>query len=83
MLDAKRFAYSGGILWGAVMFVMTLLSVNNGYGTQWLTMMADMYPGYDISMQGSFIGLVYGFIDGFVLVGLFCWIHNKIGKYLK
>lgn len=78
MLNAKNFGLAAGIFWGLSMFVMTLINIYTGYAGQWLSLMADIYPGYEISFLGSVIGLAYGFVDGFVGLFIFAWIYNKL-----
>ncbi len=68
-----------GILWGGCIFLTTLLSVYAGYGTAFLEALPlSIYPGYKITLVGSFVGLVYGFFDGFVCGVIFGWIYNKV-----
>jgi hypothetical protein len=78
MLSAKRLGLAGGILWGLVVFIMTLLNIFIGYGTGWISLLADIYPGYGASYFGSVLGLVYGFFDGFIGLFLLAWLYNKI-----
>lgn len=79
-LDAKRLGLAGGVLWGAVMFFCTLISIQTGYAQGWLVAFCDIYPGYEMSTKGSFIGLVYGFVDGFVGLYILAWLYNKFSK---
>ncbi len=68
-----------GILWGGAIFLTTLLSHYAGYGTAFLEALPrSIYPGYSITLAGSFIGLIYGFIDGFVCGAIAAWIYNKV-----
>lgn len=70
-----------GILWGLTLFAVTLLSVYTGYGEKFLhALPQSMYPGYDISVKGSFFGLIIGFFDGVVFASIFGWIYNKIAE---
>lgn len=78
MLNARKLGLSAGIIWGATMFLMTILSIYTAYGTQWLHLMMDIYPGYTISWEGSIMGLLYGFLDGFVGCFLLGWLYNKL-----
>lgn len=78
MLDPKRLGVAGGILWGAVMFICTLLALFTGYSREFLQLMATVYPGYDISWGGAFIGLLYGFVDAFIGLYILAWLYNKI-----
>lgn len=79
-LDAKRFGLAAGILWGISLFGMTLASLVNGYGRDFLVALTSVYPGYTISCVGSAVGLVYGFLDGFVSTFVLVWIYNQLGK---
>jgi len=76
-LNPKSLGLAGGVLWGVSMFIMTLVSCYTGYGSMFLSLMADVYPGYEVSLFGSLIGLVYGFIDGFIGLFIFGWLYNK------
>jgi hypothetical protein len=78
MLKPKKLGFAGGILGGLIMLIATFLAITNNYGTEWLHMYANTHPGYTISKIGCIVGMVYGFIDGFVLLYLFGWIYNKI-----
>jgi hypothetical protein len=68
-----------GIVWGSALFVTTWLSYFTGYGRLFLEALAvSLYPGYTISPGGSFIGLLYGFLDLFIMGTILGWIYNKI-----
>jgi hypothetical protein len=41
-------------------------------------MAGSIYPGYSISPGGSFLGLIYGFLDGFIAGAVIAWIYNKV-----
>ena len=78
--NVKNFALTGGIIWGSAIFLTTLVSIYTGYATMFLNGIASIYPGYSISLSGSVIGLVYGFLDVSVGVYIFTWIYKKLGK---
>lgn len=68
-----------GLVWGGSLFITTWVSFYTGYGKLFLEALArSIYPGYTISPVGSFLGLLYGFLDGFVSAGLIGLIYNKI-----
>ncbi|MEC4685997.1 MAG: bacteriophage holin [Nitrospirota bacterium] len=70
-----------GVVWGGALFFTTWISYHTGYGRLFLQTLAEsIYPGYSISPVGSFIGLVYGFLDGLVSGFLIGWIYNKIAR---
>ncbi|MCX7792842.1 MAG: bacteriophage holin [Thermodesulfovibrionales bacterium] len=68
-----------GIVWGLSLFITTWLSYYTGYGKLFLEVLAgSIYPGYRISPLGSFLGLIYGFVDGLVSGFLIGIIYNKL-----
>ena len=68
-----------GTVWGGALFFTTWISYRTGYGRLFLQALAEsIYPGYSITPAGSFIGLVYGFLDGLTSGFLIGWIYNKI-----
>ena len=77
-LNAVKLGLAGGILWGLTLFIITWISMYTGYAMFWLTQWMDVYPGFDFSIVGTFIGLVYGFVDGFIGLFLIGWIYNLL-----
>ncbi|MEW6215553.1 MAG: bacteriophage holin [Nitrospirota bacterium] len=70
-----------GIVWGGALFITTWLSYSTGYGKLFLEALAvSLYPGYAISPVGSFVGLLYGFLDLFIMGTILGWVYNKIAK---
>jgi hypothetical protein len=70
-----------GSVWGVSLFITTWISYYTGYGRLFLEVLAQsIYPGYTITPLGSFLGLVYGFADGFVSAALIGYIYNKVVK---
>lgn len=78
--NTKRVALAGGIFWAAALFVTTLVSMYTGFAQVFLDNIASIYPGYSISLGGSVIGLIYGFLDVFIGVYIFAWIYKLLGK---
>jgi len=77
-INSKAFALAGGVLWGVVMFIMTWANLwFDGYGTSFMNGMMSVYPGFIMSPVGSFIGLGYGFVDGFVGLFVLSWLYNR------
>lgn len=64
-----------GVFWGGTLFLWTLISVMTGYSREFLMLLSSVYPGYEITLTGSVIGLVYGSLDGFVTGYVFAWIY--------
>lgn len=70
-----------GIVWGLALFMTTWLSYLTGYGKLFLDVFAgSIYPGYTISPLGSVLGLIYGFLDLFIMGSLVGWIYNRFAK---
>jgi len=70
-----------GSVWGILLFITTWISYYTGYGRLFLEVLAQsIYPGYTITPLGSFLGLLYGFADGFVSAALIGYIYNKVVK---
>ncbi len=68
-----------GIVWGVSLFITTWLSFFTGYAELFLKTLAEsIYPGYSISPVGSFLGLLYGFLDGLISGFFIGWIYNKL-----
>lgn len=78
MINPVKLGVAGGILWALSMFICTILGIYFDYSTDFLNMIAGIYPGYNISWGGAFIGLIYGFIDGFFGLFLLGWLYNKL-----
>lgn len=79
-IEVKRFAIAVGIWWGVALFVVTIVSLANGYAGEFLNIIASIYPGYSVSALGSVIGLVYGFVDGAGAVIILWWIYSLLHK---
>ena len=80
MLKSKTLGLTGGILTGVIVFIVTLISSVTGFTPEILTLFALAIPGYTATITGSIIGLVYGFLEGFIILYLFSWTHNMVSK---
>lgn len=68
-----------GTVWGVSLFITTWVSYFSGYGRLFLEVLAQsIYPGYSISPIGSFLGLIYGFLDGLISGFFIGLIYNKV-----
>ena len=75
------FGLSLGVVWGAAVLVVGLLSHFFEYGTAFVTAMGVMYIGYEPSILGGFIGGLMGFIDAFVVGALIACLYNVFSSY--
>lgn len=80
MLDPKRLSLAGGIVAGIWFFFLTLFAFFTGYGVMGLTVLSDLYPGYTISWGGAFVGLIYGFVEGYIFFCVLARLYNRFGR---
>jgi hypothetical protein len=82
-LDTRGFALSCAILWSGVLLLVALVNLGwNGYGQQFLEVVASFYPGYQAAHSVGQVVLVtvYGFADGVIGGTVFCWLYNRLAK---
>lgn len=80
-LNPSALGIALGLVWGGALFITTWLSYYTGYGKLFLEVLAQsIYPGYTISPAGSLLGLLYGFLDGFVSASLIAVIYNRVNR---
>ena len=79
-LDAIITGATTGLLFGLGFFLVTIFLVLKGgpvVGPH-LGLLGVYLPGYDVTVLGSFIGLVYGLILGFITGVLITVIYNQV-----
>ncbi|MCK4909900.1 MAG: bacteriophage holin [Planctomycetes bacterium] len=76
-LNPMAFGLAAGIFWGVCLFLWTMAAVLFGYAEEPLELFEHIYPWYTVSIKGSFLGLIWGLIDGFVACGIFAWLYNR------
>jgi hypothetical protein len=69
-------ALAGGILWAASVFAATLWIVITGGTGQTMALLGKFYLGYAVTVPGAFVGLVWGFVDGFLAGLILAWLYN-------
>jgi len=79
-LNPKNLGLAGGVLWGVMAFVMSLLATGTGYGAGFVGALGGLYIGYGEGIMGSILGLVYGFLDGFIGLYILGWLYNLFEK---
>lgn len=77
-LNAKAFAVSAGIFCGLALLFITWWMILFEGQTGEITRIGQIYRGYNISISGSFIGLVWGFFDGLIWGYLFAILYNYL-----
>ncbi len=76
-LNVRALGLAGGIVWGLAIFLTTYWFLVFGYGGTMLAKLSNVYLGYSVTWYGAFVGLVWGFIDGFIGGVLLAWLYNK------
>ena len=79
-INTKALAISTGIIWGLVVFLLTVWFLVMGYNGNLLAKLGSIYIGYSVSWLGAFIGLIYGFVDGLIGGALLGYLYNKFTK---
>ena len=79
-LNVKSFALAGGIVWGIAILLITFWFLLFGYTGNILGKLGTVYLGYSVTWGGAFIGLLWGFVEGFIVCGIFAWLYNKFTK---
>jgi hypothetical protein len=80
-LRKRALGLSLGIVWGLGVFLGTLWAVLQGRGTT-VGLLSHYYPGFTVSYLGALVGLVWGFINGFVAGVLIAWFYDLFCKVL-
>jgi len=79
-LNKKAFGLTTGILWGAVIFLSTIVLLLRGSQGDLILRLREIYLGYSFSYLGSLVGLVWAFVTGFIFGWLFAFFYNLFGK---
>lgn len=76
-LNVRALGLAGGIVWGLAIFLTTYWFLVLGHGGTMLSKLSNVYLGYSVTWYGAFVGLVWGFVDGFIGGALLAWLYNK------
>ena len=74
-----------GIIGGALLFLLTIWLVVRGptdgqmVGPH-LELLNQYFPGYEVTVLGSFIGLFYGAITGAVIGWVIAFVYNTVAE---
>ena len=77
-LNIKAFALTCGLVWGFGLFCISWWIIAFEGASTDPTFIGRIYRGYSLSATGSFIGLIWALIDGFVTGAVFAWLYNLI-----
>ena len=79
-LNVKALSLTAGILWGIAILLLTIWFICFGYDGNTLSLIGKVYLGYSVTWGGAFIGLIWGFVQGFIGGAIFAWLYNKFVK---
>ncbi len=79
-LNARAWGIAIGLLMGGGLFLATLILVMKGGPNvgQHLGLLRAYFPGYSVSVVGSFIGFIYGFVVGYALGRIIGSVYNRL-----
>jgi hypothetical protein len=77
-LNTKAFALTCGLIWGFGVFALTWWIMAFDGPTNEVTIIGKIYRGFSITPLGSFIGLGWALVDGFVGGLIFAWLYNLL-----
>ena len=79
-LDPKALGLACGILWAIGILFMGLTAMFCPWSKVFVDALGIMYVGYSATVIGTFIGIVWGFIDAAIGGFLIAWLYNKLLK---
>lgn len=71
-----------GLLCGIGLFLATIWLVIKGgmHPGIHLILLSQYFPGYSVSVLGSFVGFIYAFLLGFITGAFLGFVYNKIAR---
>jgi len=79
-LGKRALGFSLGIIWGFTVLLATWLLLYLGSSGVTISTLSKFYIGYSFSWAGGLIGLLWGFVDGFVCGVIIAWLYNLFNK---
>ena len=76
-INVKAFAAAFALWWGGGLFFLTWWMIALDGPTGEITLIGRLYRGYSISPGGSFVGLLWALVDGYVGGAIFAWLYNR------
>lgn len=77
-LHKRAFGVATGFAAGLVIFAVTLLETMRTTERSPLTLLSEYYAGYTVSLEGAFVGLLWGFATGFVMGWFVAFCRNFV-----
>lgn len=79
-LNARAWGIAIGLIGGGGLFLATMILLIKGGPNvgQHLALLRAYFPGYSVTIPGSFIGFIYGFVVGYALGRLIGMVYNRL-----
>jgi hypothetical protein len=77
-LNIRAFALACSLIWGLGLFLITwwIIAFEGAAGDP--TLIGRVYRGYTVTPFGSFIGLIWGLVDGLIGGAILAWLYNRL-----
>jgi len=75
-LNVISWGITFGCIWGFIVMMFAFFSSVWNKGAKAVKIFGKVYIGYRPTPVGSFIGAVWGFVDGAITGILIAWIYN-------
>lgn len=75
------FGLAFGITWAFGMFGLGLSAWLFGWGTNMVSVIGEMYIGFEPTLLGSLIGAGWGFVALFITGVIIAWIYNFCAEH--
>ncbi len=80
-LRVRAFGLATGVVAGLFVLFVTLVSIWFGRG-ETIDALVVPFPGFSRSIGGAIVGLIWGFVDGFIGGALLAWLYNRFATTL-
>lgn len=80
-LRVRAFGLATGVVSGLFVLFLTMVSLWFGRG-ETIDALVVPFPGFSRSVGGAIVGLIWGFVDGFIGGSLLAWLYNRFASTL-
>lgn len=79
-LNVRAWGITVGLILGGGLFLATIILVVQGGPDvgRHLGLLASYFPGYRVTLLGSFVGFVYGFVVGYGIGRFIGTVYNRL-----
>ncbi len=80
-LSCCSLAMAFGGTWGLGIFLLGIFNIYGDWGGSLLDVLSSLYIGFDYSIKGAFVGLLWGLAQGSICGALIAFFYNLSMKY--